>query len=282
MNTHVDLDIADFVAGRLPQARRKEIEDHLRKCETCAMELAWANEFRDQALRQGLRHLDPMRIVELSHQAEGASEAEQEHLTSCADCQAELTWSGERATPDAVPPSDRRARRKPILLAFLAAAAMIVGVLLLMPRGTRLDPFQFAMIEPLPVRNTRSTAEPGSFEESRMLGLEAYAAGNYVAAREHFLHAISMESDRPELLLYLGSAELLEDNLNSAELHLRQATEHAPAGTVRDEASWQLANALLLLRRADEATQLLSMLADREGRRRDDSLAMLEAIDGMQ
>ena len=273
MKPHLEFELADIVLGRLPREKQAEVEEHLRTCDICAAEVAWANEFRGQALRQGLRHLDPMRIVELSLRQTLASDTEQEHLDSCDCCRSEVAWSEELPTPDA-----KTARRRPFHLAWLAAAAAITVALLIIPRGDRFDPSQFAIIEPLPVRISRSIPEPGSFEESRLLGLDAYKSGDYGSAREHFLRASSMESDRPELLLYLGSAELLEDNLDSAEAHLRQAAQHAPAGALHDEANWQLAHTLLLLRRADEAKRIFSILAKQEGRRRGESFELLERL----
>jgi len=292
VNAHVDLEIADFVAGRLSEERRKQIEDHLRECDRCSAAAAWANDFRREALRQGLRHLDPLRIVELSLRAEIASEAEQAHLASCASCRAEVAWAKEHPTPDAeteddeppaVPTAIPRARPKRLPPAWLAAAAaMIVIALLLVPRIDRFDPTQLAIVEPLPVRISRSIPNPGSFEESRLLGLDSYRSGDYVSARKHLLHALSIETGRAETLMYLGSAELLDEHPETASEYLRKAAEYAPIGAVHDESRWQLANALLLLGRTDEATHELSILADRDGPRRSDSLALLEAIAEMK
>jgi tetratricopeptide (TPR) repeat protein len=273
VSVHVDLDIADFVAGRLSEARQKVIEDHLRQCDTCAAEVAWANEFRNQALRQGLRHLDPMRIVELSLRHTVASDTEQEHLDSCDRCRTEVAWSEELPTPSA-----KTTRRRPLRLALLAAAAVITVALLFIPRGDRFNPSQFAIVEPLSVRVSRSIPEPGSFEESRLLGLDAYKSGDFGSALEHFLHASSMESDHPELLLYLGSAELLDGRVDPAIEHLRQAMDNATEPAVRDEATWQLVNALLLSGLADEAEDLLTALAEGEGRRADEARSLQQAV----
>ena len=288
MSTHVDLDIADFVSGRLTEARRKEIEEHLRKCDPCAAEATWASEFREQALRQGLRHLEPMRVVELASRPEVADEAEREHLASCDSCRGEVDWAegsapvdaeSEGDEPPSAPSANRPVRARPLRWAWLAAAALIVLALWVLPRGTRFDPSRFAIVEPLPVRTSRSIPESGSFEESRLLGLEAYASGNYESAAAQFGRALSIADGEAEVLLYLGSAELLERDLESAVLHLSDAKEFAVDGPVHDEAAWQLANTFLLLGRLDEAERILETLAAGEGRRHEDSSNVLVAID---
>jgi len=151
--------------------------------------------------------------------------------------------------------------------------------LILVPRDADVDYPGLARIEPLPVRIERSVPESGSFQAIRRLGLDSYAAGNYAIAREHLARAVEMEPSNGEMLLYLGSAGLLDGDLEPAIGHLEQARTRSPDGAVKDEAAWQLANAALLDGRSDEAKRILQKLGEFDGRRGEDSRALLESLD---
>ena len=158
------------------------------------------------------------------------------------------------------------------------AAAAVVLTLILVPRGADVDYAGLARVEPLPVRVTRSVPEAGSFEEIRLLGLDAYAAGDFAAAREYLLRAVELEPDNGEMLLYLGSTELLEGQVEAAIDHLEKARERSPDGAVKDEAAWQLANAALLDGRPEDAVRVLEKIGEFDGRRAEDARALLDSL----
>jgi thioredoxin-like negative regulator of GroEL len=161
--------------------------------------------------------------------------------------------------------------------AGLAAAAAILLFVLVPPAG---DPglADLAQVEPLPVRITRAVPEPDSFEDHRLRGLEAYATGDYLAAGAHLADALELRPADAEILLYLGSTFLLRGQPESAADLLGGPAIAATDPVLRDEAAWQLANALLMAGRVEEAEQTLETLAVREGRRRGDAQALVEAL----
>jgi tetratricopeptide (TPR) repeat protein len=220
-----------------------------------------------------------------------ASEVERAHLASCAQCRRELDWASELPEADQVDEEDdlgesgsgaepSRPRSLPTRWAWAGfAAAAVVLTLILVPRGPGPDLAALARVEPLPVRITRAVPEPGSFEEARLMGLDSYAAGDYADARGHLARSLELEPNNGEMLLYLGSAELLLGELESAMEHFRAARDRSPDGVVRDEAAWQSANAALLGGRREEAVNLLEQLGNYDGSRGDDARALLEQLD---
>jgi hypothetical protein len=260
MSRHLDADIADVVNGRLPEERERALEEHVTRCEQCAAELDWANRLRDQALREGLRHLSPMKIVRLSTGEQTASDAEAVHLEGCAECSAELDWA--RRQPDEPVTAGRVAKSRSLRSwAWLGAAAVLVlAVYSLISVRETADLSILATIEPVPVRLSRSVPA-GPFEEARLAGLDAYASGDWAGARASLAEAAHIDSENDEVLLYLGSAELLADHLGEARDHLLRSIRHASSDRVRDEAAWQLANLALLENRRAEAVRWLEPLA---------------------
>jgi tetratricopeptide (TPR) repeat protein len=267
----------------------REIEEHLATCESCASDVAWARQLRDEALRQGLRHPDPMRIVQLASDPAGATDAERAHLASCAACSAEAGWAGaqtdeseeddlEDAIVEPASPAAGTRRAWGWVWAAAAAAAAVL-TLMLIPREPALSPSALARVEPLPVRITRDVPQRGTFDERRWLGLEAYSYGDYDSARAHLARAAQARPDDGEVLLYLGSSELLLGQVEAAIDSLRRARRSAAEPSVQDEASWQLANALVLGDRAADASGVLRELSEREGRRADDARTLLQQLE---
>ncbi len=288
MSEHRNHQIADFLAERLAEAERRDFEEHMKRCPECSADLSWARDLREQALRQGLRHLAPMRIVELAADRQAVTEAEGDHLSRCRECGTEIDWAGGLCEPaegedeDAGPrtrwtPIAGRPRRVNWGWAGLAAAAAVLLFVLLPPAG---DPglADLAQVEPLPVRITRAVPEPDSFEDHRLQGLEAYSAGDYVGAGAHLADALELRPADAEMLLYLGSTFLLRGQPESAAEMLDGPAVAATDPVLRDEAAWQLANSLLLAGRGDEAERTLETLAGREGRRRTEAQALVEAL----
>jgi anti-sigma factor RsiW len=282
---HIELEIADLVAGRLPDERRREAEEHVKRCDRCARELAWAERLRDDALREGLRHVAPMRIVEMGAGRESATDAERQHLDLCADCRQELEWTQRRANADeeegeegSIPTRVQRPWRYRAWPWIAAAAAAVAVVLILLPDRPGIDLSTIAVVEPLPVRITRDVPPSGSSEAARLLGLEAYSAGDWASARDALSSAAAMRPDDAEILLYLGSAELLDGDTAAAADPLLSAERLATGTRLREEASWQLANLALLAGRKDDATERLDQLAAGDGHRAGDAREMLARL----
>jgi tetratricopeptide (TPR) repeat protein len=291
MSDHLGPKIGDLLAGRLTTEEQRGFEEHVKSCKECASELSLARELREQALRQGVRHIPAPRIFELAGARHAVTPAESEHLSACADCEGEIQWAeGLPASGDAgedseseADPASGRPRKEPDranrdwLWAGLAAAAALV-VLLLIPQDGATDLSGLASIKPLPVKLSRSVPAPDSFEEHRLLSLEAYAGADYPSATEHLSNALALHTDDPEMLLYLGSIQLLRGDTGDSVERFERARENATDSVVKEEAGWQLANALLMANRNDDAEQVLKEIASGEGHRRNDAAALLESI----
>ncbi len=281
MNEHVHEELVEYIEGRLGADRSREIEAHVETCAECSEDLAWAREFRAAAVRQGLRHLSPERILQIADDRGGPPNAdEHRHLNACPDCGKEIAWARRHSRPQERPASifDRffRFRWRPAVLAGgVAAAALICFVIL---RGPSPDITVLARHDPLPVRISRSAAEPGSFEESRMRGLESYANGDYSSARTAFQHAAELRPDDAEIALYYGSTVRLLGSADLAATLLRRAADSTQDPMIRDAALWELANALLAGARAGEARATLHELIALERAHRADAERLLDAM----
>lgn len=288
MSPHPLERLGDLVTGRLDPAEHAEVEDHVKSCPDCASTIAWTRELRQQAERQGLRHLATRRIVELSRLPASATESERRHLSSCAECGGELRWveglpvspgaaesEAEEDLPEAPAPA-AAARLGVWLVGGLAAAAGILLFVFLPPIGP--DLAGLAVVEPLPVRLTRDAPTAGSFEEQRLLGLEAYASADYAAAEAGLRRALDLRPGDDEITVYLGSAVLLQGEPARAADLLRAPAQGATRSAFRDEAAWILANALLLDGAPAEARSTLEALAGREGHRQNGAQQLLERM----
>lgn len=296
MSEHVTERIGDYLEGRLHPAAAREVAAHLSTCVECAADVRWARDFREAASIQGLRHPSPERIVEAADGRVPLTHAEERHVKSCSTCERELSWArglpradalGERTEPlDGASIRGEKPRVFPIPLrrgrtmwglAALAAAATIL-IAIFNPGGQDGDLARLARIEPLPVHLTRGLADPGSFEEIRLRGLESYEARDYAGAREALRRAASMEPRQAEVVLYLGSATLLLGDAKEGFANLRHAAEIAEDPALREEALWQLANAALASGRAGDAEAALRDVIALERRHREDAAALLERL----
>lgn len=294
MTAHIDLEIADFLEGRLPAPRRAELESHLRQCTRCARRTDWARRLREEALRDDAPHVTPERVVEISRSGlESATGQERDHLSWCSGCRQDLEWvgstpSGEEApgrrgtTPGApvagtVPVARGRSRRWIGGLGVAAAAAAAIVLVVLLPPGAG-DLSGLARIEPLPVRLIRATVEPGSFEETRRRGLEDYRDGNYAGAREQLTRASRLNPAHAETRLYLGSALLLLGDSRAAVDELSRVAEDAQGEIVLQESLWQLAQACLATGDRDGAEKALVRLTEGRGARARDAADQLAAL----
>jgi tetratricopeptide (TPR) repeat protein len=287
VNEHVVSWVSDYLAQDLSPERSREIEKHLDGCEECSADFAWVRELKEQALRDGVRHLAATRIVELASAGDDAAvDSERQHLAACTFCRGEIAWARKdhdtaEAEKRPIGPSrssrsEQRSRLDSSFLPWLwvaVAAAAILAVVFLIPRGPRVG--GLARVKPLDVTLTRGAVEPGSFEESRDLGLEAYRKRDYEAAIDHLSRAAEMRPDDADVWLYAGSAHLLLDRHVRAANNLRRAVEAAPNPMLRREAQWQLANAELAADRLEEARAILESLAHRAGGRRAEAAELL-------
>ena len=277
MSAHVGSNLADFILGHMPEQERHDIETHLKECESCAAEVRWANQLREDALRQGVRHIAPDRIVQLAGDSSVTDPAEQEHLASCAACRKEIGWSAGLEEHQKEKLHWLHEPWLRLMAAVLVIAVIPVG-LIWMQGGADSDLSGLVELRPLPVRTQRDVPPPGSFEESRALALEAYSGATYDTAAEHFRQALSLSPDNTEILLYFGSAELLGGNAEAATPFLHRCESLATDSTIKDEVIWLAANADLLLGLNDDARQRLQSLASRPGRRSEAAKALLERM----
>jgi anti-sigma factor RsiW len=247
---------------------------HLGQCAACRAEVEWAK--RQAPVEAALAELDAPETTG----PESGSEA-------------------DRARPDAprrAMPRGTRLRWRWVWGTAAVAAAAVVVILLLptsqpIPPATTPQPgviqeapvpsiAALARIEPLPVSITRGPSEPGSFEESRMQGLEAYVEGDYAAAVRHLRRGLELQPANHEVRLYLGSAELLRGDPATAEPLLDAAASRA-AEPVRSEALWALASARMRLEDrsgALDALRRLKLVPGRHAAATDTLIAELDSL----
>lgn len=285
-SAHLGDDLADFVLGRLTPFEHRRWMAHLGDCAACREQVALAQSMREDGV-----HLASTRIVQIGDDASVATAEENAHLESCEQCAAELALMRalelpaelERAdAPEASvarrTPAPRRARRSfstPVALLALAA----VLLLLFFPRGEEEGLMRgFSELEPLPVRITRASAPPGSMEEARLLGLEAYRDARWFRAAEQLRAARSLGAGI-DAELYLASALLLADRDAEAlgALETVLADSMASAG-VLDEARWLRLQ--IALRAEDPASvdRWSAQVAAGEGRRAPQARALRDQL----
>jgi len=298
VNDHVTDEIADFLEGRLSRERSEAIEAHLAGCGDCAADVAFARALRDQAMDQQLMHVRPARIVAVASGDAPWTEVERRHLEGCDPCRTELEWAERnvREVADRVASPDVRGGReteregrsgswrrlfgRKLEWGLVAAVATVLVVMLTLSQRS-VDPGRardLARLEPIPVNMTRSVPEPGSSAERKLQGLERYRDGDYEEARALLREAAGAETEDPDLLLFLGSAALLSGDYGAAVNQLTACVEIAGSAALREEASWQLANAHLAAGHVDEARSLLHELAGGRGARAADAAALEGAL----
>jgi Flp pilus assembly protein TadD len=136
-----------------------------------------------------------------------------------------------------------------------------------------------ARIEPLPVRISRSVAEPGSFEAARVRGLEHYRDGDYDVAAAAFGDALTLKPGDAEILVYLGSTELLRGDDERAARYLEAGLAVAEAAPLREELLWQLANARLRAGNVAGAKQALSKVVELGRAHASEARQLLDSIE---
>ena len=299
MNHILEL-IADYLENRLTPEQRREVEMHRDRCGECGAALAFAMKLQEEALAQGLAHIRPDRIVALAAERNAATTVEQQHLDSCESCRRELEWASAGKEDEALAgedaDEDSRRRATPSFArrwwpAVTVAAAALIAFLIFLPRGSRdtvtpiprelhetTDYSSLARIEALPVRINRSAVEPGTFEAARLRGLELYRDADYAGARAALEEALALRPGDAEMLLYLGSAELLQGNPAGAAVHLATGVSRADTPALREELLWQLVQAHLAANNREDATATLEEVVALAGRRAGDAGRLLAEI----
>jgi tetratricopeptide (TPR) repeat protein len=287
MNDHVTPEIADFLHRRLPADRMAEVQRHVEACAACAAEMAFAERFQQQAIAEDAVHLHPDRVIALAA-APTPSASEQRHLDACDSCRGELEWAlrrpGEpsRALGDADHARAGWARRfSPKLWIPGVAVAAAVALLLIVRPGEKdhgIEPAALAHIAPLPVLISRSPVEPGSFQAVRLRGFELYRDADYEAARAQLNQALALKPDDAEMLLYLGSSELLLGRTDRAVELLQRGVAQATPPALGEELHWQLANALLASGAIDDARSELRHVVDAGRRHQGEATRLLEQV----
>lgn len=282
---HLDDVLADFVLGRLAADEHARWLAHLATCEPCRALVAVA-----QRVREDDAHLATDVIVAL---ADGVIELSTEHalhLQSCAACAAELEEMRAIALPEELQTPVSFARRAPAPLSrarrvqriawpmgMLAVAAVLV--MMMLPRGA--EEFLLAdlsELEPLPVRITRSVTEPESMEEARLLGLEAYRAGDWITAAEHLERAIDRGGEI-DLRLYLASSRLfLGDDVTAHDSIDTLLVDPQATPGLRDEARWLRVQIALRAEDVDTTNALLEEIISGAGRRAAEANELRERI----
>ena len=263
MNDHVLDELADLLEGRCTPQRRLLLQQHLDACAECSEALAFLSEFQGAALAQGRMHLRAERIVALSTTPESILEVEQRHLDRCAACRGELDWAKERPGEGAHVAGPRT--KRPLLrrwpLAAAAAAVLSVSALYLF-RGVddASNVAVLARIEPMRVPLSRSVAEMDSFAKLRLGAFEHYRDARYESARASLQAALELAPDNAEILLYLGSTELLLRNAPRALQLLQVAVQRSDEPPLSEQILWQLAQAQLTLGDGEAATQTLEQV----------------------
>ncbi len=286
---HILDQIADYLENRLTPEQRREVEMHRDECDECSAALAFAMKLQAEALAQGLTHIRPDRIIALAGDSKAVTPAEQQHLAACESCRRELEWAAagkeEEALGSEDVDEDRRRRAAPSFAkrwwpAAAVAAAAVIAIVIFLPRGSRDTPDYTALarIEALPVSISRGASEPGTFEAARLRGLELYRDGNYAGARAALEAALGLEPGNAEILLYLGSTELLQGNPADAARHLAAGTNRTETPALREELLWQLVHAHLAANKREEATSSLEEIIALDGRHADDAGRLLAEI----
>jgi tetratricopeptide (TPR) repeat protein len=286
---HILERIADYLENRLAPDERREFEVHRDECNDCAAAVAFAMKLQAEAMAQGLVHIRPERIVALSADRNAATREESQHLDACESCRRELEWAASGTDEEAAgeePDAEirRRAARSFARRWWPAGAvvlAAVIATLIFLPRGPRDagDTGGIMRIEPLPVNISRGLVEEGTFDAARLRALVLYRDADYAGARAAFEEALALRDGDAEMLLYLGSTELLQGSPARAAAHL-EAAAGAPgaAPALREEALWQLAHAHLAADRRQDATATLEEVAALDGRHADNARRLLAEL----
>jgi hypothetical protein len=283
--THLEEVLAEFVLGRLAPDDHARWLAHVATCEPCRSLVATA-----QRVREDDAHLATEVIVELADRAIELSHEQALHVETCAACAAELEQMRAIAAPEELQSQISFARRTPAPRArvrrvqriawpmgMLAVAAVLV--MMLLPRGAEeLLLSDLSDLEPLPVRITRSVTEPESMEEARLLGLEAYRAGDWVTATEHLERAIARGSEL-DLRLYLASSRLfLGDDVTAANVIDTLLFDPNVTPGLRDEARWLRVQIALRAEDVDTTNALLEAIISDAGRRAAEAQELQERV----
>lgn len=125
---------------------------------------------------------------------------------------------------------------------------------------------RLAQVTPLPAQVDPTTPTNDPYHAAWIRGLHAYSEGKYGQAEKHLRAALALEAAHAEAYLYLGSALLLQKQVDPAIESLSMSVSLASAPEYWEESRWQLAQAFLLEGSPDPAVALLRDIV-RDGRR---------------
>jgi tetratricopeptide (TPR) repeat protein len=287
--------MADYLFGRLSEPGRREVHRALEIDAELAAEFRFAQQL-EQSWSE-TEELEAERLVEL---ADGGAmtEEEQRHFAQHAMDRRALEMLREvGAMPHDQAPEHQPQRAaahlprrsyRPSAGRWTAALVAVAAALVLMLGPWRdskdLDLSRYAQVEILPVRSSRGSAEAGSFQEYRLLGLEQYRDQQWSTAIATLDSALVLEADDAEVLVYRGSALMHLGEFELARESFRRAgTITASHGEIvsplHEEILWQLAQCELSLGERKNAVGLLERLAAERGARGARALRQLKSID---
>lgn len=281
---HIGDRIPDYFENRLLAASRLEVEAHIAACNACAADFEWARALQADIEAGHLRHVSSQRALELA----GAppTPEEETHLRACLECREAAEWAVKLQR---LPDESELASHASPLVRIQTRARRTVDHLRALAVRMQLAPdpekfSQLARIEPLPVLLPRS--ETGNeFDEAWIRGIEAYRAHDFFRATSSLGRAAELAPSKPEVVLYLGSAQLLLGLFDVAIQTLTAAVDLASSGStdeqpsaLAEEARWQLANARLAHGDAAAAIPLLEGISVDQGTHADEAVSLLERI----
>ncbi|MBK8230840.1 MAG: tetratricopeptide repeat protein [Candidatus Eisenbacteria bacterium] len=148
--------------------------------------------------------------------------------------------------------------------ALLGLVGLVLGFLAVWKPDTPTE--RLARVTPMPAQVDPKTPTSDPYHAAWVRGLHAYGEGKYGQAEKHLRAALALEAAHAEAYLYLGSALLLQKQVDPAIESLSMAVSLASAPEYWEESRWQLAQAFLLEGSPDPAGALLRDII-RDGRR---------------
>ncbi len=298
-NRHIDSLISFYIDDELTEEQRREVETHLKQCESC-QELLKAQQQGDGLIKEYVskqaEHLSTEEL--LAYQEKQKLSAWQRnviesHLESCVDCQ-QLLQAVE--TLDEMEPEVAKQKklehtsfkeflhqiknllfRKPVISSAVAVAVMALIIFLIVkPEPHRYG--SLVQISPAPYAATELRGEQNreSFEKFQQ-GMKVYRNNNFTAAEQPLREAADSQTDNPQFQFYCGLTLLLNQKYEAGLDHLeqkviRQSVYHAPS-------LWYISQAYLKLEEPETAITYLKELSETDSQYSVKATELLNKID---